>query len=127
MKLGSDTTSYTNYLLAKPHTDEPYPQAGEGATILRRSDRLACTVIEAFTVNDRLFVRVQEDAIEHEQSLSGGDVSLRYICNPNGPEHVFFKAHNGYWQNVALNKKKNVWEHHSANSLHIGMRQSGQG
>lgn len=122
MRLGSDTTSYTNYLLAKPRSDEPAPREGMGATVLRRHDRVACTITEIFTYRDRLYVRVQEDAVSANQEGLGLAGALDFACNPAGATYVFFKSQNGYWQHVHHNKKRRLWEHSSAYSLRIGER-----
>lgn len=123
MKLGSDTTSYTNYCLAQPRVDEPNPSAGMAATVLRRTDRVAATVTHVFLEGERLFVQVQEDEIlDHPECSITHEPTDVFVRDSNGRTHTFFKGLGGYWHHVSFNKRRQIWMHQSADSLHLGTR-----
>lgn len=121
MKLGSDTTNYTNYLLAKPRQDEPAPSVGMGATLLRRHDRVPCSVLEILEHQGRTYVKVRLDRVV-PGALPAQDDGPTFDDDPSGEQYVFFKSQAGYWQHVDFNKKRKRWEHCSAHSLRLGER-----
>lgn len=124
MKLGSDTSSYTNYLLAKPRNNEPIPQIGMGATVLRRYDRAACTITDCFIHNGRQFVRVQEDCFSFGYDDLHRKETLNFKPNPGGAEYVFFKSQSGYWLHVQYDVEHRLWQPSSAFFMRLGERHS---
>lgn len=120
MKLGSDTTNYRNHVLGQPW-NEPAPVVGMGATILRRVDRLACTIVRVFQDDGRTFVVVQVDADEETSApveRSGSSYQAK------GELHVFGKTRAGHWEHVRLIRSRKSWMVRSSHRLRLDLRET---
>lgn len=95
MKLGSDTGSLINHVMAGSHT--PTPEIGMGATILKWSDRHAATIVEMKGKR----VTVQEDTATRTDTNGMSEMqSYDYTPNPEGYKRTFSLRKNGQYKEV---------------------------
>ena len=97
LKLGTQTGSLINHLLSG--ADNPRPEVGIGATILKWTDREAGTVTEVIKnkAGKAVEVVVQEDEAEPEFKGMTDSQSYTYKLDPNGRKSRFTLRRNGAW------------------------------
>ena len=117
MKLGSGTGSFMNHLASRAVLGEPAPYVGMGATLLSWSDRHAGTIVETFTKNGSLYIKVQEDkAIRVDKNGMSESQSYEYMADLNGSISYFRKTEPyGFWKKVVINPKYGSWDAANAN------------
>lgn len=119
MKLGTQTASLTNHLLARSVIGQPEPVVGMGATMLCWTDRHACTIVDV--TGDR--IKVQEDkATRTDNNGMSESQTYTYESDPKGAVHTFRKAKNGMWQQVRLNERSGRYVKTEGQGLRIGER-----
>lgn len=93
MKLGTETGSLVNHVLASTHSAV---EVGDGATILHWTDRTACTVI---CVDPKgKWITVQEDkAIRTDSNGMSECQEYRFEANERGSLKTFSLRKNGQW------------------------------
>lgn len=93
MRLGTDTNSFTNYMLSGTK-GQPTPEVGMGATVLCWSDRHAYTIVEVSAKR----IGVQRD---NASRVDGGRMSesqqYEYTPNLNATVEYFTLRKNGAW------------------------------
>lgn len=96
MKLGVDTVSLNNYLVAG--TEQPEPKVGDGGTVCMWTDRVAVTIVKVTPTT----VTVQRDtAVRTDHGGMSDQQSYEYRPNPVGVKYVFRKTKEG-WRNKSL-------------------------
>lgn len=94
LKLGTETGSLVNHLFSGMNM--AIPTVGIGATILRWSDRHACTIVEVSKNGKR--VGVTEDIATRTDSNGMSDCQSYSYESVPGPAHKFFTLRkNGAW------------------------------
>lgn len=89
MKLGTETGSLMNYLLAGGNQ----PAVGMGATILMWTDRKAGTIVKITPTQ----IHVQEDSVRRiDKNGMSESQEYSYQPNPHGSIHIFRKTKRGY-------------------------------
>lgn len=117
--------SLQNRLYEKMTKGQPAPQVGDGATVLRYSDRNACTVIAVDKLkNGGYRVHVQRD---HTRRVDKNGMSecqdYAYTPNPEGPVYTFqCTGKDGRWSECRYNRETNRWNKIDGNGLRIGER-----
>lgn len=97
MRLGTQTGSVVNHLLAG--ADPTPPEVGAGATICHWTDRTACTVIAI----DRGVVVVREDHAKRTDSNGMSEVqAYEFSPNPDGRVWHFKRNKRGAWRQCSL-------------------------
>jgi predicted flavoprotein YhiN len=93
MKLGTETANIVNHLMAI--SGQEVPEVGMGATVLRWTDRTACTIIK---VSPSLkTISVQEDKATRVDSNGMSEIQqYLYETNPEGIIHTFRKTKKGW-------------------------------
>jgi hypothetical protein len=105
MKLGSDTGSLINHVIAG--SNMPEPKVGMGATVLSWTDRYAATIIE---VKGKRVVVQYDDAIRTDSNGMSESQSYRYEPNPNAEKMIFSLRKNGQYKLVGGGKVLAVGE-----------------
>lgn len=94
LKLGRDTGSLTNYLLAG--SKQPEPVEGMGATIVLWTDRHAATITGVRVIRGVRTVFVQEDiATRTDKNGLSESQEYSYAPNPEAREQAFTLRQNG--------------------------------
>lgn len=84
MRLGTETHSMTNYLMAG--SKQPVPRVGDGATICMYTDRHAATIVKVTPTQ----VHVQQDhAVRIDQNGMSESQEYAYAFNPEAPIKVY--------------------------------------
>lgn len=81
LKLGTETGSFTNFVLSAG--DGPIPVVGMGATILGWTDRHACTIIEVSKSGKTIKIQ-QDTAIRTDKNGMSDCQSYDYSPDPDG-------------------------------------------
>ena len=124
MKLGSGTGSLMNHLDSRAVRGEPAPYVGMGATLLSWSDRHAGTIVETFTKNGSLYIKVQEDkAIRVDKNGMSESQDYEYMADLNGSISYFRKTEPyGFWKKVVINPKTGRFNLGGCGGVKIGVR-----
>lgn len=93
MRLGTQTASLTNHVLA--NSQNPEPKVGDGCTILMWTDRHAGTIVKLTATQ----IHVQED---HAKRIDTNGMSesqeYEYTRNPEAPVQIFRRLKNGRYR-----------------------------
>lgn len=100
MKLGTETASLSNHLMARATIGQPKPVVGMGATILGWTDRYAGTIVEVYETSTskrwKYQIVVQLDNAQRTDSNGLSESQdYQYSPNPNGAKYVFNCERNG--------------------------------
>lgn len=85
MRLGSDTASVNNWMMAG--SKQPIPELGMGATILMWTDRHAATVVKISASGKTITLR-EDKATRSDGNGMSDQQSYNYEADPNGRELV---------------------------------------
>lgn len=123
MKLGTETGSLVNHLLAAGTLGQPTPEVGMGATLLSWTDRNPATITKVFAIGKALAVQVKQDDFKVVSgSMQDGSAEYEFSPNPTGYAWTF-KFDGSRWVQVVLNKSTGRWKKVSGgDSLRIGDR-----
>lgn len=103
MRLGTQTGSLTNHLMAR---ESLKPTVGDGATILQWTDRDAATVIAVEEVKGGWIVTVQEDNAKRTDTNGMSESqTYEYTPNPEGSKYSFRSVDSSQWRQVRKNEK----------------------
>lgn len=90
MKLGSQTGSVMNHLMARGTIGQPEAKVGMGATILQWTDRSAATIFRVFKWRDCVAIETRED---YSKVVSGschdGSASYEHKIDVKGYKRYF--------------------------------------
>lgn len=100
MKLGTETNSLTNHLYSRMTIGAPEPTIGMGATLLRWTDRTACTVT---AIEGNIITVTEDEAIRTDDNGMSESQAYDYSPNPNGATYQFRRNRRGQWVNVVRN------------------------
>ena len=93
MKLGTETGSLTNWMMA----GGVQPKVGMGATVLCWTDRHAGTIVKITPTQ----IHIQEDTVKRTDRNGVSECqTYEYSSNPQGKIHVFRKTKTGYRNNA---------------------------
>lgn len=121
MKLGTQTGSFFNHMMANSSIKEIVPGV-TGATLLSWSDRKAATVIETFKKGKFDYVVIQLDNATRVDDLGMSDCqSYTYERNPEGPTYTFRISAKGF-ENVIVNETSGRYVKTGVYGLTIGQR-----
>lgn len=102
MKLGSQTGSLTNHLYSRMVVGQPTVVVGMGATLLRWTDRTACTIVRI----DGKYITVQRD---HAKRIDKNGMSecqdYEYSPDTEGACYTFKQEKDGRWSEVIKNEE----------------------
>jgi hypothetical protein len=119
MKLGTQTASLTNHILARSVIGQPEPVIGMGATTLHWTDRHAATIIH---VGAKLIVVQIDKATRTDSNGMSESQSYSYERNPNGAKYTFRRDKNGMWSEVQWNEETHRFRKTGGPGLRIGER-----
>ncbi len=108
MKLGSETGSLVNHLMA--NEEGAIPAVGDGATVLLWTDRHATTVIDVDTSGKHPVITVQRDHVKRidENGMSEAQ-EYEYTPDPEGIKSMFrFDPKQKSWRQLIRNEKGNL-------------------
>lgn len=130
MKLGSQTGSVINHLMASGTIGQPEPTIGMGVTILSWSDRKAGTITRTGIWAKCKAIEVRED---HSRVVSGsthdGTAKWEYAPNPTG-NALFFVFKDDQWRRATNEAdprdfvKLKLYKKGSGQGLRIGSRET---
>lgn len=104
MKLGTQTASLVNHLMAGSFGTTDIKIGETGATILSWTDRHPCTVIEKFKVGKFWYIEVQQDrAVRIDENGMSDSQKWEYSRDTTGIINTFRITENGY-QHVRKNE-----------------------
>jgi hypothetical protein len=107
MKLGSETGSVINHLLACS-IGQPEAEVGMGATVCYWTDRHAATIVKV----TKCTIHVQEDIATRTDDLGMGDSqSYSYSPDRSAPVIIFRKTKRG-WKAGGMSLLIGVRDHH---------------
>jgi hypothetical protein len=123
MKLGTQTGSLTNHVLARAVKGQPDATVGMGATMLSWTDRYPGTVIGIARERGATVLTVREDNATRTDK-NGFSESQTYLFEPNenGRVHLFKMNKHGMWDEVARNEKTGRLVKTGGYGLRIGER-----
>lgn len=125
MRLGTETGSVINHLMARGTRGEPEPTVGMGATLLSWTDRHAGTIVAVEKDGaGRYVVTVREDkARVVSGSTFDGSAAYEYEPDPDGFEHMFRREEGKGWRGVrrGVGRRLKLAEGYG---LRIGARES---
>jgi hypothetical protein len=102
MKLGSQTGSVINHLLARGTIGQPEAKAGTPATILSWTDRHAATVFRVFDHKGCVAIETrQDDAKVVKGSCHDGSAEYAYSTNVRGYRR-YFVLKDGAWREAGV-------------------------
>jgi hypothetical protein len=85
MKLGTQTASVVNHLVARGTIGQPEPVIGMGVTMLGWTDRAPGTIVEIFKKGSFLYIAVQADTYKRTDKNGMSECQqYEYTPNPNG-------------------------------------------
>jgi hypothetical protein len=111
MRLGRDTGSVVNYVMAGGH--HVVVGVGDAATLLHWTDRTAGTVIDVKVSKSgkTVTVRVQEDtAVRVDDNGMSECQSYTYVPNTHGAVHTFVNRGRG-WKGVAFGVRRSYHDY----------------
>ena len=122
MKLGTQTGSLFNHLMANDSVKEIVP--GEtGATLLSWSDRRAATVVEVFTKGSYDYLVVQQDTATRVDKNGMSDAqTYEYTRNPEGSTYTFRIGKKGVFEQVYVNSETGRYVKARVGGLAVGYR-----
>lgn len=124
MKLGTQTNSLTNHLLARGVVGQPEPEVGMGATVLCWTDRNPATIVAVRTLRGHLYIDVQEDKAERTDNNGlSEEQHYSYEPNPRGYVNTYRREKNGMWAAVTFNTTTQRWNKTDGHGLRIGSRE----
>jgi hypothetical protein len=102
MKLGTQTVSLVNHLMARGTIGQPEPVVGMGVTLLMWSDRNAGTIQAVSKDNKgRVILEItQDDSKVIAGSAHDGSAEYEYTERPDGYRYIFQQQDNGAWQEM---------------------------
>lgn len=104
MRLGIDTGSLTNYLIADVVAGEL--EVGAGATVLSWTDRFPATVIKVEEKGKSVYVTVQYDKYKRiDLNGMSESQSYEYTRDPEGATRVFRSTNGKGWVAVRKNEE----------------------
>lgn len=90
LKAGTETGSLINHVLS--YDTQEAPEVGMGATILKWTDRQACTIIKV----SKARITVQYDKVTRLDKGMSDSQQYTYEPDPSGPTRVFAKTKRGW-------------------------------
>jgi hypothetical protein len=130
MKLGSQTVSVMNHLMARGVIGQPEPKPGMGATILMWTDRHAATVFRVFEWRGQVAIETRDD---NSKVISGsghdGSAAYEYSTNVRGSRRYFVREESGMWREARVKSepgaplKLKLARKGDGNGLRIGSRE----
>lgn len=122
MKLGSQTGSVINHLLARGTIGQPEVKVGMGATILCWTDRHAATIFRVFEWRDLVAVETRDDdAKVVKGSGHDGSAEYEYKTCVRGYRR-YFVLKDGIWRECGV-----ISEPDQPMKLKLGTKGSGHG
>lgn len=129
MRLGTQTGSFTNHLLAASTRGQPTPEIGMGATILSWTDRHAATIRSVEQYRGKLLVSVTRDRAIRTDS-NGLSECQRYEYEPcSEAPREWFWFDGATWREASIDestgrRKFRIARKGSGYGLAIGYRKS---
>lgn len=125
MRLGSQTASVMNHLMARGVIGQPVPVAGMGVTMLAWTDRYPGTVFRVFKIGKAVAIEVREDDYRRiDKNGLSEDQDYEFKVNVNGCRRYFRQDADGYWVECHKNPDTGRWNgpRGTGKGLRLGQR-----
>ena len=122
MRLGTQTGSLTNHLYSRMTINQPNPEVGMGATILRWTDRHAATITAILNSSATIIIVREDYARRTDKNGMSESQEYEFTRNTEGRRYTFRQAASGSWEEINLNSKTQRWNKVDGPGLRIGER-----